>query len=1310
MARVKGKLNLNKVPELADNNSLVFAKNVRWFADSFRADYGFDDLGLDFGTYKVVGIIPHNVCFYIFLFDETNKHSAIKVYNENTKEFLDIVCNWNYNGLTAGETTITGYCTTTLYGDVVLTIAEHYKGVPSTLIPLKHIVVGTIDNIGNTIANYDDDETIYTQAPNVPLINLKLLEKYHNTIPAGTYQFFIRYEIRKNHYTNWFPASKELFAGTTRTMLTNQGKVHYVDKTVDSNESFKLRVETVRNVDGFKSFQLGFIIAHDNEVYARAYKHYEIDCGEIYFDYDTEYIEELDVKEIIESVYSLYNVKNVTSYKNRLYISNYIESDFNPNLSNYAALVDIEMKTAQNTSVQKFAGYQYHTNSHDGTSYIESLDVPGISETTNVTIPQIIEELIASPSMKNWIKTAGSDSKTVKRYGITAILEKYTEEDVFDDGSESIDPEDEPIIPSLLDKKYYLTSNGGLNDNNLDIQELLDEIVDDTIGIRLTDGRVMSDAWVINEYYTILYYSATPPRHGLQYKRTTTVTIRFSTNPKDINNDYSLDSSYSLVPHQKYAFYLHFVRPNGEITNGCRIPDANLSGYVYDDFTIQEHIDDTGSADAIYPVFTFNFSIPAGYIGCFISIVHTDYNVAQIFDVREMWSEHGSSDENGHITGDCLELDMALYPALQDIPVIFKSTVVDTQTNEEVTTELETTVDYRSSYDSEFLATFGASGKCVFKRMFDDQDTFVPYVIGKEKYAFIQLPYSANEKYIQLTRCTPFIAWTGDNKVYNDYDSLNLLGYVCRVCKPTSNYDHYFSGQDIYTVIREYDDVNDIYTLELGDVPDTGDIWYTYKDSLFFTVYSNFNLNYVSVRETVIKNLVSKKDGQNVSHTYLLLSFQSLNLSDVYELQPMYRSYTRKMYLPYTEDKNITTFDNTIRSSELQGDEEHINIFKFKPTDYYNVPTNKGKIVNLVAIADHILVHTEDSMFRFSGTNSLMAAGGEDVQMTESEPFDTGIQELFGSEFGYAGLQDKEHQNVSEIGYTFFDRDANRLYLYGDQNQIKAISEDVENLFKHATIDEIHLADDYYNNRIFVCIKFIEANNDVTYATLSYNFIVKSFISLHDFKFDWSFKTKTKCYFVYNKTKIFTISKNIKSYEDLAFTDALYPKTEGKDCIVDVIVNDNFEVVKTLNAISWICNKIDGFKTQYNMAEENYQNNINANPEERYKGDYLRLYSDSCMTDLIALSDRTNDARLRDSVTPYPIINNSDSYTKVRYNLGKWTFNYFRNILNNGSEDNYHIDSTLIYGKYIVARFVFGRTINFKFEDVTLNVTNDYNV
>ena len=36
---------------------------------------------------------------------------------------------------------------------------------------------------------------------------------------------------------------------------------------------------------------------------------------------------------MLEPTYELYNVKNITSYKNKLYISNYVESDLNPDIT-----------------------------------------------------------------------------------------------------------------------------------------------------------------------------------------------------------------------------------------------------------------------------------------------------------------------------------------------------------------------------------------------------------------------------------------------------------------------------------------------------------------------------------------------------------------------------------------------------------------------------------------------------------------------------------------------------------------------------------------------------------------------------------------------------------------------------------------------------------------------------------------------------------------------------------------------------------------------------------------------------------------
>ena len=183
-------------------------------------------------------------------------------------------------------------------------------------------------------------------------------------------------------------------------------------------------------------------------------------------------------------------------------------------------------------------------------------------------------------------------------------------------------------------------------------------------------------------------------------------------------------------------------------------------------------------------------------------------------------------------------------------------------------------------------------------------------------------------------------------------------------------------------------------------------------------------------------------------------------------------------------------------------------------------------------------------------------------------------------------------------------------------------------------------------------------------------------------------------------TTVYVVDNKIGEYEDLAIQDTLYPYDNG-NCIVDVIYNENFEVIKTINTLSWICNEITSVDSTINMAEETF---TNAPIEKRYKGDKLAIYTDSCYSDTIILNDRSNDYSL----------SSVNSYKKARYNLGKWHFNYFRNILNRVDEPisprTLTKEDTLIYGKYIVASFTFNRSTNFKFEDVTFNITTDYNV
>jgi hypothetical protein len=114
-----------------------------------------------------------------------------------------------------------------------------------------------------------------------------------------------------------------------------------------------------------------------------------------------------------------------------------------------------------------------------------------------------------------------------------------------------------------------------------------------------------------------------------------------------------------------------------------------------------------------------------------------------------------------------------------------------------------------------------------------------------------------------------------------------------------------------------------------------------------------------------------------------------------------------------------------------------------------------------------------------------------------------------------------------------------------------------------------------------------------------------------------------------------------------------------------------------------------------NFAEEHIEYN--------YPGNDCRIYTDSCMTDLIQLGNESNIYNLDDDL--YNI--------KPRFNKGIWSLNYFRDIKNNNVDRNkesencvvelkYHTEDSLVYGKYFVTRFIFMNS-NFKFENITFN-------
>ena len=311
--RVIPKLNLNQNPQNCEEGSLMFAKNMKLDSDgSLVSDFGYKNIFALQGKQIVGHIIGLDNIIYIFT--HTNKKSEIYEYNEKTETAEKVECGWKYSG---GE--IDGTVTTNISGEKILSIAE-YTDNEDTLIPIKHINL--------SFCKATDDESIYTQAPRVPMCNLTLNDTYAKTIPNGTYVFFIRYKIRTDVYTNWYLCSSPIFGGTSTKINTLQGGLSYIDYHTDSAKSL------------YKSFQLGFIISHDDSTNARIWKEFDINTNKIYFDY--EQVTDTDIDELLATTYEIYNVRNITSFKNKLYISNYIESNINENVDKISSPISVQ--------------------------------------------------------------------------------------------------------------------------------------------------------------------------------------------------------------------------------------------------------------------------------------------------------------------------------------------------------------------------------------------------------------------------------------------------------------------------------------------------------------------------------------------------------------------------------------------------------------------------------------------------------------------------------------------------------------------------------------------------------------------------------------------------------------------------------------------------------------------------------------------------------------------------------------------------------------------------------------------------------
>lgn len=236
--------------------------------------------------------------------------------------------------------------------------------------------------------------------------------------------------------------------------------------------------------------------------------------------------------------------------------------------------------------------------------------------------------------------------------------------------------------------------------------------------------------------------------------------------------------------------------------------------------------------------------------------------------------------------------------------------------------------------------------------------------------------------------------------------------------------------------------------------------------------------------------------------------------------------------------------------------------------------------------------------------------------------------------------------------------------------------------------------------------------------------------------------------FVYNDSKRNpTYSDSVRFVYNISGTgnpfyfDYEKPGLESPSSIcsyLDIIYNNDYNNSKSLESINYILNYFDN---RYSLNATNIYNVAEDGLRRRYAGYYLDIYTDETQAINLKLSDGSNDTDENNKDT----YNHYDDYKFAKFDKGSWNFNYFRNGFNGGNDElteaeltracNYiyynpstkqneaHViteedlknsplyksdNRSLIYGKYIVARFIFNNGTaehRFKLENITFNTS-----
>lgn len=1341
-------LNLNKHPKNCKNLSLVYAKNVRVSNDlsclqNEESIYKHTDLIEQLEHKTIVGYIPCNKEIIFITTDSVPNNlgdevdAYIERYNELENTCRCVYENYKYYG---GE--IKGTFTYNINSELILAITE-FDYNNNLFIPLHTINLGKWD--GNVVDGDLDYDTLATN-PSIKIPSISNFNYISGTAYKGWYNFFIRFKLNNRDYTKWYHIGfpilldeifnstifkyyqpDELVSGKEYPGIVYGGDAYAKTSNILDicSKTIKLYLDFDESVQN-KTYQIGFICS--TKTYSKAFKTTDIiSSDDNIFTVNFNTLDEYSIENLVLPNYNYYNVKNIVNYKNKLYISNYKDSLFD-----YIQLQDF-VKSKCNITIMndEVIRPRFLNNTQD-----ESEEDP-----------EEPEDVVDLKSVNISLQLLNSNGENY------AIISG----DVYNTENLNIQNQNGgTLVRQFVQEKSCII----IDENNVQINGTIEAIVNrgrPNTTIRVTiESEVYTFTGIISLGYTngILTSAIITEKDFTRPEPSSSITFN-----SEYEYNYNLLKETTLLPGEKYNFYIHFVNKYGEYSDGIKLTEEPIT--IPKDYGTREEM------IKYYPRFTITDNIPNNF-GYFLSyerlqkiktysgVIYKENNDGDI--IYKFYSGEIDLLDKINLQGTSLEILNRIY-----------------------TGDPRNPIDYISQVKSKAL---GSANVKLDETLLDNKY----YFWNKDSYNYSD-HINKNIKSIELVAAEDYTKSNNGRGTYlkiilennNDENILDNVYYL-------ANINNYNSGQyknEIKTLIKF---TNIIYTSGRqsfkyglnGRVTQNDTLIYN-KDGVLLDTSINalFTNNFVPYyKSDVLYNYGNKKFGtnkesipnrdvenENVSAPIVIFSFYEYsdillegkrinNKPQFYPLNatlPDTKNFKKDSDYVYvtpmllmniiTEPKNSidlfkevngsqdfinpltyvnydenveyqNIFDKRIQRSNVIQDESIVNSWRFFPVEgYKDITENKGKITNLIAIGTTLLAHTEHSLFMFDRDNTLQTYG-KDVQLSMPDIFDVDYREVFTSELGTAGLQDPKAFVVDTFGYIFYDNDSYTLYRFGEK-QLKLLDFNVIQFFFKYRPYQIRFANDKSNNRILLDIKYVDLNNDKE-IVLSYNINLEKFISFHTYNFEESTNTKNNIYLFkklkQENTDIFHILgdwKNGNRNTDITneeylqngyynyFENTFNNFNKAQTSQIDIIVNDSYEAIKYLEFIVYKLYEIEN--------GNDLNNNLNFPVEEMRTpsaGLKIRVYNgnntaDRVDTELIDVSQAKWNSLLS---SQNPMV-----YKLPYWHNGNWNFNYLRDKLNQ--------KDSRIWGNYFIISFEFAENDNrSEFETLGYSITKSENI